>query len=333
MSIRIISTSYPVTLQDAGRPGFRAFGVPLSGPMDPLSFQLANLLCGNPPGDVALEITLHGLTLLFEEDSLISLCGAGSLPMLDGEPIACFRPVFVRRGSLIQFHFSSKGCRMYLALAGGFRAERIMGSAATYVPANLGAMEGRVLRKGDLLLRKENPGHLSSLIRSGIDSSPGMANQSPWGSNAFPTLPEHPCLLRYLPGPEWDEFTDASLQHFQTEIFRLTDRSDRMGCQLRGPSLKYRSSTEMLSTGVCPGTVQVTHAGVPVILMADGQTTGGYPRIAQIIAADLPLCGQLRPGSDLRFLQVTEQEALEARRAQLQHVSKVGRAVRIRHGL
>ncbi len=333
MSIRIISASYPVTLQDAGRPGFRAYGVPLSGPMDPVSFRLANLLCGNAPGEAALEITLHGLIMLFEEDSLIALCGGGSLPMIDGDPVGSFRPLFVRQGTLMRFSYSSTGCRMYMAMAGGFRSGKIMGSAATYVPAGIGGLEGRNVRKGDLLMRKDSPGLLSKRIADSINHSSQPVHQGSWGSNPFSHQRDDTCLLRFLPGPEWELFSNSSRHLFQTETFQLSDRADRMGYQLRGPVLKCLSSTEMLSTAVSLGSVQVTHAGVPIILMADGQTTGGYPRIVQIITADMALCGQLRPGSDLRFIRVSEREALDLYRLQMQHLASVGRAIRIRHGL
>ena len=333
MSIRIINTLYPVTLQDAGRNGYRSFGVPLSGAMDPLSYRLANLLCGNDDQDVALEITLHGLILLFEEDSLIALCGGGSIPMMDGKPLGSFRPLLIRQGSFVEFKASSVGCRMYLAISGGFKGEVRMGSASTYVPAGIGGFAGRALRKGDMLMRKGSHGILSERIRSSISASVFDKRSLIWGSNPFPELLDQDVALRFLPGPEWNGFTATSLEQFQSESFRITDRADRMGYQLRGSSLQYGSSTEMLSSGVCPGTVQVTHAGVPVILMSDGQTTGGYPRLAQLITADMSVSAQRRPGSMVRFSRVSMKEALTLHRNQQQQLDVVERSIRIRFGL
>jgi antagonist of KipI len=333
MSIRVIHTLYPVTLQDAGRHGFRAFGVPLSGPMDPVSHRLSNVLCGNDSTAVVLEITLHGLLLDFEEDALIALCGGGSSPMLDGYPVGCFRPLFVQRGSKLEFKPSSNGCRMYLALAGGFDADKRMGSCATYMPAAMGGLNGRALRKGDQLFRKSPPGLLSSRIRASIERSSQEPKSALWGSNPFPSMLVKEAHLRFLPGPEWDRFLPSSREAFLSEAFDVTDRSDRMGYQLSGRVLLQNAEEEMLSTGVSVGTVQVTHAGLPVILMADGQTTGGYPRIAQIITADIPLCGQCRPGSAIRFTPISEKEAVAMYRLQMYQLSSVTQSIRIRFGL
>lgn len=253
--------------------------------------------------------------------------------MMDRKPLGSFRPLHIRQGSLVEFKPSSTGCRMYLAIAGGFKGDVMMGSAATYVPASIGGFEGRALRKGDLLMRKRPPGMLSSRILTSIFTRDSDKSSLTWGSHPFPESLDKEVVLRFLPGPEWDGFTSRSLEQFQTESFQITDRADRMGYQLRGPSLQYLSSNEMLSSGVCPGTVQVTHAGVPVILMSDGQTTGGYPRVAQIITGDMALCGQLRPGSNVRFSQVSMKEALAMHRNQQQQLDRVERSIRIRFGL
>lgn len=333
MSVRVIHTLYPVSLQDLGRKGFRAYGVPLSGPMDPLSHKLANLLCGNDDEAVVLEITLHGLILLFDKDALIAICGGGSAPMLNGEPVGCFRPLFVRQGSLLEFKPSSAGCRMYLAMAGGFEADEMMGSCATYVPAGIGGLNGRYLVKGDQLFRKSSPGLVSSRIISSIDTASKERISVSWGSNLFSYLLDEDVHLRCLPGPEWEQFLSCSRDFFLSESFEVSDRSDRMGYQLSGERLRHNDDREMLSTGVCVGTVQVTHEGLPIILMADGQTTGGYPRIAQIVSADIPKCGQLRPGSIVRFKSISEKEALVLHRSQLNLLTSVRQSIRIRMGL
>jgi antagonist of KipI len=332
MSVRVIHTLYPVSLQDLGREGFRAYGVPLSGPMDPLSHRLANLLCGNADQAVVLEITLHGLILLFDQDALIALCGGGSAPMLNGEPVGCFRPLFVRQGSLLEFKPSSAGCRMYLAMAGGFEATEMMGSCATYVPAGIGGLNGRYLGKGDQLFRKSSPGLESSRIISNIDKATPKRISVSWGSNPFSYLLEEDVLLRFLPGPEWEQFSSCSRDLFLSGSFEISDRSDRMGYQLSGARLTH-NNREMLSTGVSVGTVQVTHGGLPIILMADGQTTGGYPRIAQIISADIPKCGQCRPGTFVRFKSISEKEALALHRSQMNLLSSVRQSIRVQMGL
>ena len=333
MSIRVIGSLFPCTLQDAGRQGFRAFGVPVSGPMDPYSFRLANLLCGNPADAVSLEITLHGLLLRFEEDMLVALCGGGSVPVVDGDAVDRFRPLLVRSGTLMAFKPSARGCRMYLAVAGGFRADRMMGSASTYLPAAFGGFGGRAVKKGDLLRRNVAPGALSSRMLNAMEAGTVGTRSASWGSDPFSWLMDSDGLMRFLPGPEWSAFSVTSRLQFETDTFYITDHSDRMGCQLKGPALGHVLPGEMLSTGVCPGTVQVTHAGVPIILMADGQTTGGYPRMAQVISADLPICGQRRPGSSVRFRQVTMSEAHELYRSRMGLLQRVEQSIRMRFGL
>ncbi len=312
MSIRVVSSVYPCTLQDAGRPGFRAFGIPVSGPMDPFSFRMANILCGNLPGQTALEITLHGLVLCFEEDVLISLCGGGSIPFVGDLPLPLDRPVLIRCGSVLQFRPTRLGCRMYLAIAGGFGADRIMESAATYSPAGIGGMSGRAVRKGDLLRINGRSTVLSEAICASLSKTFGTVSAANWGFTPFSSRSYQEPVIRCIEGPEWDGFDEDSKRIFENRIFTISDKSDRMGYQLKGASLRFDAASEMLSSGVCPGTVQVTHAGFPILLMADGQTTGGYPRVAQVINADLSVCGQLRPGSEFRFRRVTQQLAEDA---------------------
>jgi antagonist of KipI len=301
--------------------------------MDPLSHKLANVLCGNDEKAVVLEITLHGLILLFDQDALIALCGGGSEPMLDGESVGCFRPLFVRQGSLLEFKPTSTGCRMYLALAGGFDAAEMMGSCATYVPAGIGGLNGRYLAKGDQLFRKSSPGLVSSRIISNIDKASKKRISVSWGSNPFSHLLEEDVHLRFLPGPEWEQFSSCSRDFFLSASFEISDRSDRMGYQLSGARLRHDSDHEMLSTGVSVGTVQVTHAGLPIILMSDGQTTGGYPRIAQIISADIPKCGQCRPGTFVRFKSISEKEAVAMHRSQMDLLTSVRQSIYVRMGL
>lgn len=332
MSIRVVSTVYPCTLQDAGRFGFRSYGMPVSGPMDPFSFRLANILCGNQPEEIALEITLHGLALCFEADALVAICGGGSIPYVGDLPLPLNRPILIRRGNVLLFKPNQLGCRMYLAVSGGFASDGILESSSTYAPAGIGGNEGRVLRKGDLL-KPNSAGTIAQAIKSELDIETASVVPARWGFASFLQELAEPSIVRYLDGLEWNEFDEDSQRAFQTSTYSLSDRSDRMGYQLTGPLLRLKSSSEMLSAGVCPGTVQVTHSGILILLMADGQTTGGYPRVAQVITADLPLCGQFRPGSVFRFHRVTHQEAEDAFFEQADLLTTVSQAVKLRFGI
>jgi antagonist of KipI len=333
MSIRVVSTLYPCTLQDAGRTGYRAFGIPVSGPMDSFSFRLANILCGNDPEQTALEITLHGLVLCFEEDVLISLCGGGSTPSAGDLPLPLDRPVLIRCGTVLQFRPSLQGCRMYLAIAGGFVANKIMDSTATYAPAGIGGFNGRAIRKGDLLKPDDRLSIHSQAIHDGLSYIAGSAAVARWGFTPFSSRFCQERIIRFVDGPEWERFDEESKHFLENSTYFISDRSDRMGYQLKGHPLRFASFQEMLSSGVCPGTVQVTHAGFPILLMADGQTTGGYPRVAQVISADLSVCGQLRPGSEFQFRRVTQKTSEDAFFEQEGLLTKAKQAITIRYHL
>jgi antagonist of KipI len=202
-----------------------------------------------------------------------------------------------------------------------------------YVPAHLGGLEGRALRHGDLLLPVDPEKSSSSAFCEGIQIGVSGWRASRWGIPYDVASPAAPTTLRVLPGPEWKEFPTVMQDIFLTSTYRLTAASARMGYRLEGPSLERRTVGEMLSTAVCPGTVQVPHDGKPVLLMSDAQTVGGYPRIAQVFSADLPGCGQLRPGDRVQFALGSMAEAEQAFHLQDRRFRDLSRAIDIRqHG-
>lgn len=311
MSCSILRPGLLTTLQDAGRFGFQQVGVIVSGPMDALALRVANLLVGNQGGAAALEITLLGPKIRFEADHLIALTGANLSAKLDGKPVPLNRPLAVRRGCELAFGSAHIGCRAYLAVSGGFDVPEVLGSRATYLRAGLGGLEGRALRAGDVL---PAPGptpagkrlHQQLLGHSSVQE---WATSTWYPDPQLTPVPSNNPIIRAMRGPEYDLFTKESQQAFWQEEFTVTPNSDRMGFRLAGPVLQLQTELEILSTAVTFGTVQVPAGGAPIVLMADHQTTGGYPRLAQVMTADLPRLAQVPPGGRLRFQEISLSDA------------------------
>jgi antagonist of KipI len=334
MSIRIIKPGISTTIQDSGRTGYRALGVPVSGAMDIDSFRLANILCGNEAGLPALEITLHGFECVFVEDCLAACCGDGSGVFINDELVPMGKAFIVRAGSLMSFRRSLHGCRAYLAVAGGFLAREDMGSFSTYVTASLGGHLGRPLRSGDHLYRNaEKTSRLSAAIMASIRSDGENFMTSKWGVTLFLYPEGRTSPIRIMKGPEWLLFNEKTREQLFQERFIVSGRSNRMGYRISGQLAGGTSGNEMVSTAVCPGTLQVTPDGTLVLLMADAQTTGGYPRIAQVAAIDLPRCAQLRPGQQVSFVPITIEEASEVLIRKERDIRMIREAIALKHSV
>ncbi|WP_248930123.1 biotin-dependent carboxyltransferase family protein [Paenibacillus hamazuiensis] len=313
MTVTVLRPGLHTTVQDLGRFDYRGVGVPVSGALDAFAMRVANLLAGGAEGCAVLEATMAGPALRFEQSALIALCGGELDARVDGAPVPYWRPVLVRRGSVLELGYARSGCRAYIAVAGGFAVPAVMGSASTYVRGGFGGFAGRALQAGDTLARGE-PGPAGRALAE------RLAAAAPGAAAAWPPWFVQPELLpaygqgvtvRAIPGPELDRFDPAARDRFWSEPYRVTVRSDRMGCRLEGAELQLRQPLEMVSEAVAPGTVQVPPGGQPIVLLADCQTTGGYPRIAHVAAVDLPLLAQLKPGDTVRFRPVTVEEAEE----------------------
>ena len=307
MSLRIIRPGISTTLQDAARRGYQAAGVPVSGAMDSNSMRLANILCGNDPGAVVLETTLHGAEWLVEEEQLIAFTGGGSSLLINNQPAPFNRAIRVKASSLLSLKPSPTGCRTYLAVSGGFKAKIDLKSSSTYKTASFGGYKGRALKSGDLLEWNHHKEPISikminSLVLRGHDF-----NVAGWSIDF--NSPGKEKNIRVFRGPEWDYFEDQTKKTLFANSFSISNQSDRMGYRLTGSPLILSRNRELISTAVCMGTIQVTHEGNLVILMADAQTTGGYPRIAMVAAVDLPGCAQLRPGDRLHFSEISMDKA------------------------
>jgi antagonist of KipI len=300
MKIKVIKPGMLTTFQDLGRYGYQNQGVIVSGAMDNFALRLANLLVGNPEHEAGIEITLFGPELLFEENECIALCGGGLSALLNEELIPLWQAVHVKKGSYLSFKRAEEGCRLYLAVAGGFPIVKILGSKSTYLRAGFGGYQGRMLKAGDVLQRE--PGNKSGSVNS----------LKPFSSSLLKDLLSDYAgrfMLRVMKGPEFDRFDEKSQKELFRSSFKISSQSDRMGYRLEGIELRQTSPVELISTAVTRGTLQVLPDGRAILLMADCQTIGGYPRIAQLASVDQSLAAQLKPGDSITFKEISLNEA------------------------
>ncbi|MFC5591966.1 biotin-dependent carboxyltransferase family protein [Sporosarcina soli] len=306
MTVKILHPGLLTTVQDLGRFGSQQFGVIVSGAMDPYSLRIANLLVGNDQGEGALEITLMGPSMQFQQDQLIAITGGNLQATINGERVPLWRPIVVKKGSVLQFKNAVQGCRAYIAFAGGIDVPEVMGSKSTYMRAGIGGYKGRALQKGDVFSCGKMGEQSRSLNREWED----LREHLTWtvNYNALVNL-EQTQTIHVLKGTEFDRFDRASQLALFEGTYTLTSSSDRMGSRLEGPVLSLSETFELLSEGVTYGTIQIPPNGQPIILMADRQTTGGYPKIGQVMTADLPSLAQLRPGAKIRFKEASLEQA------------------------
>jgi len=281
------------TVQDLGREGFGPMGVSPSGAADPISLRLGNRLVGNADGAAGLEVTLVGGTFLFPEGAVMALTGSDFDATLDNAPVGLWTAFEAKPGQTVRLGATRSGARCYLCVQGGIAVKPFLNSASTHILSGLGGLDGRPLRKGDVL----KIGSAKAPFRKRTVAPEILRRLSPRK------------VLRATPGPQSDWFSESSLQAFYTRAYRVTEESDRMGLRLDGPRLPERSGGQMITEGVPLGAIQITSAGFPIILFVEQQTTGGYPKIANVISADLASLGQLRPRDEIRFEGVDWQTA------------------------
>ncbi|XJZ28699.1 biotin-dependent carboxyltransferase family protein [Bacillota bacterium Lsc_1132] len=313
MSIQVIRPGLLTSIQDLGRYGMQKHGVIVSGGMDAFALRVANILVGNEEGEAALEITLQGPKLHFTEDSLIAICGGNLSPAVDGQAIPQWRPVFIKKGSMLSFGAVKSGCRAYLAAAGGLDVPMVMNSRSTYLRAGIGGFHGRALKDGDVL-KVQTPSELAIRRMRHLSDKAGAKPfaVSDWSvsKEMLPTYFSR-SVIRVIRGGQFHWFTSESRELFFKEEFFVTPQSDRMGYRLSGQKLELSQPRELVSEAVTAGTIQVPSEGYPIVLMADRQTTGGYPKIAQVASVDLPILAQLKPGEKIRFQEIQLEEAQE----------------------
>jgi antagonist of KipI len=297
VALEVLDGGLLTTVQDLGRTGYERYGVPVAGAMDLFALRAANWLVGNPLDAAALEITLVGPRLRATEQCLIAVAGADLGLRVNGWDMPPWMAVFVRQGGTIEFTGQKSGCRAVLAVAGSIDVAPVMGSRSTYLSGGFGGLEGRALRRGDLVPVGPVGFHL-----------PERAGRT-FPRRLVPDYGDTP-TLRVVLGPQDDYFTDEGIAAFLSREYAVSPTSDRMGCRLQGPRIAHKDATGIISDGIPLGAVQVPPDSQPIVMLADRQTTGGYPKIATVTSADIPLLAQCVPGqSRVRFEAVSVEDA------------------------
>jgi antagonist of KipI len=307
MGIRVIKPGMLSTVQDMGRRLHLSQAVPVSGPMDTLSARIANKAVGNEDNAAVIEFTYANAAFEAETDILIAWAGDGACLKCDGKDLPAERPLFIPCGTKISLTNNPLGSCTYLSVGGGWDVPEVLSSRSTYLTAAIGGLEGRPLKSGDLLNSIDKLSPTSQNILNRLKSN--TINYPDWSLARRLLLPGDRETIRVVPAKEFSWFKHESQVDFLTTAYTLSLRSNRMGYHLEGAPINRCVEDELLSTAVTPGTIQVTGNGSMMILMADCQTTGGYPRIAQVAAVDLPLCGQLKPGDTIYFKETNRSEA------------------------
>ena len=325
--LKVLAPGLHTTVQDLGRPGYQAIGVPVSGALDGVSLGLANALVGNPAGAPALEVLISGPTFEVAADTVrVALAGAGASLAIGSQrsaaspdavsPSAAWargaektraeagQSLTLPRGETVEVVVGRQSACCYLAVEGGVAVPLVLGSASTYVRAALGGLNGRALRQGDFVpLAAARASERAELRLS--TPMPGTGDQP----------------IRVVLGPQQEHFTEAAVAALFDAEFRISQSADRMGMRLDGPLLQLSRGWDIVSDAIATGAIQVPGSGQPILLLADHQTTGGYPKIATVVSADLPVVGRRRPGDALRFTAVTVEAAEELCRAEERRLS------------
>lgn len=310
--ITVINPGLFTTIQAAGRWGYQAYGMPVAGAMDRYAYKAANLLVGNKPDAAVLEMTMKGGSFRFERDCHVAVCGADMQGVLNGQKVAGWSCLAVAAGSELSFEFAISGCRAYVAVSGGIDVPMVLGSRSTYTRAFVGGFEGRALKAGDSI---------------------PVGNDVPTAARAC-VLPSQfvPCYtseisLRVLLGPQNDLFEDSGIETLFSGSYAITSEADRMGYRLEGNIIKHKGKADIVSDALCQGAIQVPGHGMPIVMMADRQTTGGYTKIGTVIGPDLALLAQAKPGDTVRFVNCTDEQAVAALKEECDRYAQIEAAL------
>ncbi len=314
-TIEVLDGGMLTTVQDLGRFGYQRYGVPTSGALDLFSMRAANRLVGNPDDAAGLELTLIGPRLEFVVPATIALTGADLGARLGDRPLPRWESVVVEPGAVLSFSGPQDGVRAYLAVAGGVDVPEVLGSRATYIRSRLGGIAGRKLEAGDAVhVSGDRPVLLGGALQLPVPHRP---------------IYGHAHLLRVVLGPQDDRFTPNGVHTFLSSTYSVSPQSDRMGYRLAGAAIEHLRGPDIVSDGTPLGAVQVAGDGVPIVLLADRGTAGGYTKIATVIGPDIPRLAQAAPGDEVTFDSVGLDDAYAAVRVQEAALATIGP---IRHG-
>ena len=292
---RVLKPGLFTTVQDTGRHGYLKYGVPMSGAMDTLSLITANALVANDPQAACLETTLIGPELETLTKAQIALTGGDTESRINGQSVPMGQTLEVKEGDRLTFGNVRGGCRVYISIRGGINVPLILGSRSTYVRGGFGGIEGRQLRTGDII--------------KSFDSKPFNVEYS-LPENLTPQFASN-FTVHVILGPQADMFTENGLDTFLSNPFKVTLEADRMGYRLEGQPITHKGEADIVSDALLPGATQVPKSGMPIVIMRDAQTTGGYPKIAVVTMPDVVMLGQAKPGDTVEFSKTTMHQAQE----------------------
>lgn len=281
------------TIQDKGRIGFQKYGMSVSGAMDMQAYESANYLVGNENDEAVLEMTLYGGTYYFEKDAVIALTGADMQAMVNDEPIKRYKPIKIKAKDRISIKMAKQGCRGYMAVSGGFMADKVMGSFSTNLKCKIGGLSGEAIKSG-------------SKIKTGTPSK--TFEELEKRELAIPQYDEK-IMIHVIEGPQEEYFTDKGIKSFYENEWIISAQSDRMGYRMEGGVIEAKNGTDIVSDGIANGSIQIPPNGKPIILLADRQTTGGYAKIATVCSFDLPKLAQAKAGDRVSFKKITVEKA------------------------
>lgn len=330
MSISVLNPGLQSTIQDLGRHGYQKYGVIVSGAMDVYAMKIANIAVGNDENEGVLEITMIGPSLELEKGALISITGGNISPTINGKKFPMGRPVYLKEDCVLNFGACIAGCRSYLAIAGGFEVPKVMESKSTYLRAQFGGFNGRSLKKGDIL----NTGAKSVAAIKIIEKLQGITHKGEfvapsWYMGDSTVDNTNSTIIRVFKDRQFDNISEESINKFFNSEFNVDNKSDRMGYRLCGEKIELKERLEMISEEVSVGTIQIPPDGNPIILLADRQTTGGYPKIAHVVSVDIQKIVQLKPNSKIKFKQITLKEAERLYFEREKYIDELKKAIRL----
>ena len=293
---KILKSGIFDTIQDLGRYSSQQYGMPISGAMDSYALRIGNRLLGNKENKAGIEISTPGLSLGVLNQTVIAITGANFNPTINNSPAPIWEALEVKKEDVISFNQTKSGCRSYLLVIGGIDVPIVLGSKSTYVRGKIGGLKGRPLRKSDII----NIGLPNQEIQK-IVGRRVPAHNIP--------IYQKENEIRVILGPQDDYFTKNGLHTFLNYFYEITVNSDRMGYWLKGPKIESKKGSDIITDGIPLGSIQVPNDGMPIIMLADHQTTGGYAKIATVISVDIDKFAQMKPGNEIKFIKVNLEEA------------------------
>ncbi|MCQ9209629.1 5-oxoprolinase subunit C family protein [Granulicatella seriolae] len=307
MGIRILKAGLQTSIQDMGRMGYQSQGFGVSGVMDQRSFRLANLLLDNPENEAVIEFSLIGPTLEFTADAIISITGADYQPLVNKEAVPMYTAIYMKSGDVLEFQGSRAGTWAYIAFSCYLDIPVVMGSRSTNVRCSIGGFKGRKLQENDFIGFRIKRRYLPYFLSRNLDLDEFNQEEE---------------LIRVVAGPQDKYFTKEGKNTFYGKAYTISGNCDRMGCRLDGPYIAHKGSADIISDGIALGAIQVPAHGNPIILLADRQTTGGYPKIATVASVDLPKLVQRKVDHQVRFQAIGVEEAQNLLRAELREFAQ-----------